>query len=65
MLPPIPGTRIHIGLLVAFGAIFVVYFPDPDGVGLRLQIMGGTTGGQALRRQLPRLIVTASWPRAS
>jgi ABC-type uncharacterized transport system permease subunit len=41
MLPPIPGTRIHIGLLVAFAAILVVhYLLTRTSWGLRLQIMG-------------------------
>lgn len=41
MLPPIPGTRIHAGLLVAFAAILVVHFLlTRTAWGLRLQIMG-------------------------
>jgi general nucleoside transport system permease protein len=41
MLPPIPGTRIHCGLLVAFAAILVVhYLLTRTSWGLRLQIMG-------------------------
>jgi general nucleoside transport system permease protein len=41
MLPSIPGTRIHCGLLVAFTAILVVhYVMTRTSWGLRLQIMG-------------------------
>jgi general nucleoside transport system permease protein len=41
MLPAIPGTRIHIGLLVAFGAILVAHFMlTRSAWGLRLRIMG-------------------------
>jgi ABC-type uncharacterized transport system permease subunit len=41
MLPPIPGTRIHIGLLVAFAAVLVVHWLlTRTSWGLRLQVMG-------------------------
>ena len=41
MLPSIPGTRIHIGLLVAFAAVIVIhYLLTRTSWGLRLQIMG-------------------------
>jgi general nucleoside transport system permease protein len=41
MLPAIPGTRIHIGLLVAFGAILGAHFMlTRSAWGLRLRIMG-------------------------
>ncbi len=60
MLPAIPGTRIHIGLLVAFGAILVVHFVlTRTSWGLRLQIMGANP--RAARHfgvNLPRLIIT-------
>jgi simple sugar transport system permease protein len=61
MLPPIPGTRIHIGLLVAFGAIFVVYFLlMRTSWGLRLQIMGANPrAAKHFGVNLPRLIVTS------
>jgi len=61
MLPPIPGTRIHIGLLVAFGAIFVVYFLlTRTAWGLRLQIMGANPrAAKHFGVNLPRLIVTS------
>jgi general nucleoside transport system permease protein len=61
MLPSIPGTRIHIGLLVAFGAILVVHYVlTRTSWGLRLQIMGANP--RAARHfgvNLPRLIVTS------
>jgi len=61
MLPAIPGTRIHSGLLVAFGAILVVHFlMTRTAWGLQLRIMGANP--RAARHfgvNLPRLIVTA------
>ena len=60
MLPAIPGTRIHIGLLVAFSAVLVVHFLlTRTSWGLRLQIMGANP--RAARHfgvNLPRLIIT-------
>ena len=41
MLPNIPGTRVHIGLIVAFVAVFAVhYMLTRTSFGLRLQILG-------------------------
>jgi general nucleoside transport system permease protein len=41
MLPSIPGTRIHVGILVAAIAIFVVWFcMARTSFGLRLRILG-------------------------
>lgn len=61
MLPNIPGTRIHVGLLVAFGAILVVhYMLTRTSWGLRLQIMGANP--RAARHfgiDLTRLIIVA------
>lgn len=61
MLPAIPGTRIHIGLLVAFAAVLVVHYVlTRTSWGLRLQIMGANP--RAARHfgiNLPRLIVVA------
>ena len=61
MLPPIPGTRIHIGLLVAFGAIFVVhYLLTRTAFGLRLQILGANPrAAKHIGVNLPRLIVAS------
>jgi len=60
MLPNIPGTRIHIGLLVAFGAVLVVHYVlTRTSWGLRLRIMGANP--RAARHfgvNLPRLIIT-------
>jgi general nucleoside transport system permease protein len=59
MLPPIPGTRIHIGLLIAFGAVLVAHFMlTRSAWGLRLRIMGANP--RAARHfgvNLPRLIL--------
>ena len=61
MLPSIPGTRIHVGLLVAFAAILVVHYVlTRTSWGLRLQIMGANP--RAARHfgiDLPRLIIVA------
>jgi ABC-type uncharacterized transport system permease subunit len=61
MLPSIPGTRVHVGLLVAFAAILVVHFLlTRTSWGLRLQIMGANP--RAARHfgiDLPRLIIVA------
>jgi len=61
MLPNIPGTRIHVGLLVAFAAVIVVHYVlTRTSWGLRLQIMGANP--RAARHfgiDLPRLIVVA------
>jgi len=59
MLPAIPGTRIHIGLLVAFGAILVAHFMlTRSAWGLRLRIIGANP--RAARHfgvNLPSMIV--------
>jgi simple sugar transport system permease protein len=59
MLPSIPGTRIHVGLLVAFAAILVVHYVlTRTSWGLRLQVMGANP--RAARHfgvKLPRLII--------
>jgi len=61
MLPNIPGTRIHVGLLVALAAILVVHYVlTRTSWGLRLQIMGANP--RAARHfgvNLPRLILVA------
>ena len=61
LLPSIPGTRIHVGLLVALAAILVVHYVlTRTAWGLRLQIMGANA--RAARHfgvNLPRLIVVA------
>jgi general nucleoside transport system permease protein len=61
MLPNIPGTRIHIGLLVAFAAVLAVhYLLTRTSWGLRLRIMGANP--RAARHfgiDLSRLIVVS------
>jgi simple sugar transport system permease protein len=61
LLPNIPRTRIHVGLLVALAAILVVHFVlTRTSWGLRLQIMGANP--RAARHfgiSLPRLIVAS------
>ncbi|MEN3343096.1 MAG: ral nucleoside transport system permease protein [Actinomycetota bacterium] len=61
MLPSIPGTRIHVGLLVAFAAVLVVHYVlTRTAWGLRLQILGSSP--RAARHfgiDLSRLIVVA------
>jgi simple sugar transport system permease protein len=61
LLPSIPGTRIHVGLLVAFAAIVVVHYVlTRTSWGLRLQIMGANP--RAARHfgiDLPRLTIVA------
>jgi ABC-type uncharacterized transport system permease subunit len=61
MLPAIPSTRIHIGLLVAFAAVLVVHWLlTRTSWGLRLQVMGANP--RAARHfgiDLPRLIVVS------
>ena len=61
MLPTIPGTRIHIGLLAAFGAILVVHFLlTRTSWGLRLQILGANPrAARHVGINLTRLIVTS------
>jgi ABC-type uncharacterized transport system permease subunit len=61
MLPAIPSTRIHIGLLVAFGAVLVVHFLlTRTSWGLRLQILGANPrAARHVGINLPRLIVTS------
>lgn len=61
MLPSIPGTRIHIGLLVAFGAVLVVhYLLTRTSWGLRLQILGANPrAARHVGINLPRLIVVS------
>jgi simple sugar transport system permease protein len=60
MLPAIPGTRIHVGLLVAFGAVLVVHFLlTRTSWGLRLQVLGANPrAARHVGVDLPRLIVT-------
>ena len=60
MLPAIPGTRIHMGLLVAFGAVLAVHFLlTRTSWGLRLQILGANPrAARHVGINVPRLIIT-------
>ena len=60
MLPAIPGTRIHVGLLVAIGAVVVIHFLlTRTSWGLRLQILGANPrAARHVGINLPRLIIT-------
>jgi simple sugar transport system permease protein len=60
MLPSIPGTRIHCGLLIAFAAIVVVFYAlNRTSWGLRLRIMGANPrAARHVGIDLKRLIVT-------
>jgi simple sugar transport system permease protein len=61
LLPSIPATRIHVGILVAFAAILASHYVlTRTSWGLRLQIMGANP--RAARHfgiNLPRLIVVS------
>jgi simple sugar transport system permease protein len=61
MLPSIPGTRVHIGLLVAFAAVLVAHYVlTRTAFGLRLQIVGASPrAARHVGVELPRLIVSA------
>jgi general nucleoside transport system permease protein len=61
MLPAIPGTRIHVGLLVAFAVVLVVHYVlTRTAFGLRLQILGANPrAARHVGINLPRLIVVA------
>jgi ABC-type uncharacterized transport system permease subunit len=61
MLPNIPGTRVHIGLIVAFVAIFAVhYLLTRTSFGLRLQIMGANPrAAKHMGVNLTRVIVVS------
>jgi ABC-type uncharacterized transport system permease subunit len=59
MLPAIPGTRIHIGVLVALAAALLVHFVlTRTSFGLRLQILGANPrAARHIGVKVPRLIV--------
>jgi simple sugar transport system permease protein len=61
MLPSIPGTRVHVGLLVAFAAVLVVHYVlTRTSWGLRLRIMGANPrAARHLGIDLPRLILVS------
>jgi general nucleoside transport system permease protein len=59
MLPSIPGTRIHVGVLVALAAALIVHFVlTRTAFGLRLQILGANPlAARHVGVRVPRLIV--------
>jgi simple sugar transport system permease protein len=61
MLPTVPGTRIHIGLLVAFAVILVVHFVlTRTSLGLSLQVLGANRRAALhVGLDIRRLIITA------
>jgi general nucleoside transport system permease protein len=61
MLPAIPGTRIHVGVLIAFAVALVVHFVlTRTSFGLRLQVLGANPrAARHVGVKVPRLIVTS------
>jgi ABC-type uncharacterized transport system permease subunit len=61
MLPPIPGTRIHVGVLVALAAALLAAFVlKRTAFGLRLHVLGANPRAAAhVGINVKRLIVTA------
>ena len=61
MLPNIPGTRVHIGLIFAFVAIFGVhYMLTRTSFGLRLQILGANPrAAQHMGVNVSRVIIVS------
>ena len=59
MLPAIPGTRIHVGVLLALAAALIVHFVlTRTSFGLRLQILGANPrAARHVGLKVPRLIV--------
>src|SRR5439155_5113001 len=59
LLPSIPGTRIHVGILVAlFAAVVVWYLTSRTSFGLRLQVLGASArAARHMGLDVPRLIV--------
>jgi simple sugar transport system permease protein len=59
MLPSIPGTRIHVGVLVALATALLVHFVlTRTSFGLRLQILGANPrAARHVGVKVPRLIV--------
>jgi general nucleoside transport system permease protein len=59
LLPPIPGTRIHVGIFVAaFAALLVWFVLSRTSFGLRLQVLGASVrAARHMGLDVPRLIV--------
>jgi simple sugar transport system permease protein len=61
MLPSVPGTRIHVGILVAVAAVLVVWFAmSRTSFGLRLRVLGANPRAAShLGLSVARLTVVA------
>jgi ABC-type uncharacterized transport system permease subunit len=61
MLPSIPGTRIHVGLLVALAVVVIVHFVlTRTSFGLQLQVLGANPRAAVhVGLRVRRLIITA------
>lgn len=61
LLPTIPGTRIHIGILVAaFAAIVVWFLMSRTSFGLRLQVLGASVrAARHMGLNVPRLVIAS------
>jgi simple sugar transport system permease protein len=61
LLPAIPGTRIHVGVLVAFASAVVVWLlMSRTSFGLRLQVLGASArAARHMGLDVPRLIVVS------
>ena len=61
LLPAVPGTRIHVGILVAaFAAIVVWFLMSRTAFGLRLQVLGASMrSARHMGLDVPRLIVVS------
>lgn len=61
MLPSLPGTRIHVGIVVALGVVLLVHYTlSRTALGLRLEVLGASPRAAAhVGVRAPRLIVTA------
>ena len=59
LLPTIPGTRIHVGILVAvFAAVVVWFLMSRTSFGLRLQVLGASVrAARHMGLDVPRLVV--------
>jgi simple sugar transport system permease protein len=61
LLPTIPGTRIHVGILVAGAAAFAVWFlMSRTAFGLRLQVLGANVRAAShIGLNVPRLVLVS------
>jgi ABC-type uncharacterized transport system permease subunit len=61
LLPSIPGTRVHVGVLFAgFAAVVVWFLIDRTSFGLRLQVLGASArAARHMGLDVPRLIIVS------